>query len=294
MIIDCHAHYEPRIIDIDGIFEKMEHAGVDKTVLIPLLTDPPETKKADIIMAVQRFMLYAKPLRPLAIAITETMYKTSGEWNMWYRKYSSETQKFHIVTNPDNKTIADLVEKYPDRLMGWIFINPTNDDSLEQLERWRSIPGMIGVKIHPFWHRFSMEVVDKVAKRTEELGLPMLIHLGSGDQGNYMWLIERFPNLTIIFAHLGIPFFKDLWVNVKNRSNIFMDVSSTYHVNKRFIRDAVRFVGPRKCLFGTDSPYAHDDAVHMIKGWVENLAISDRDKERIFSDNFKEIISRII
>ena len=290
MIIDSHAHYEPRILNIDNLLKKMKQAGVDKTVLIPRLTDPPESMKPDILMAIQRFMLYNKPLRPLAIFITETMYKKSGEWNMWFRKHSSETRKINILTDPDNETVVNIVKKYPDHFLGWIFINPLNNDSMEQLEKWSSVPGMIGVKIHPFWHRFPIEKVYKTAKRAEELKMPLLVHLGSGEHGDFMWLIKKFSKLNIIFAHLGIPFFKDLWVEVKNRPNIFMDISSTYHVNKHFITEAVKYVGAHKCIFGTDSPYAHDDAILRIKGWVETLDIPENEKDWIFEQNFQNLI----
>ena len=75
MIIDCHAHYEPRLLDDQSILKVMDEAGVSKTVLISHLTDPPETKKGDFVMAAQRFMFDSDLLRPLGIAITKSMYK---------------------------------------------------------------------------------------------------------------------------------------------------------------------------------------------------------------------------
>ena len=70
-----------------------------------------------------------------------------------------------------------------------------------------------------------------------------------------------------------------------------MDISSTYHVDERLVRSAVQKVGAHKCLFGTDSPYAHTDAVDQIKKWVLDLPIPSTDKEKIFSTNFLELIS---
>lgn len=291
MIIDCHAHYEPRILDAEGLVKKMNCAGVDKSVLIPLLTDPPETKKSDILIAIQRFMLNTELLWPIAASITKSMYKASGEWHIWYRKFSLGPQRFNIVEVPDNQSVAEVVSKYKGRLLGWIFINPSHDDSLEQIERWRNVQGMIGVKIHPFWHRYPIEMVQKVAQRTEELGLPMLVHLGFDSHGNYPWLIDMFPKLKIIFAHLGVPFYKKMWPSVSNNPNVFMDISSTYHVNEKLVRDAVKIIGAHKCLFGTDTPYAHEDSIFRIKRWVENLDVSDDDKEGIFSKNFLRLIN---
>jgi predicted TIM-barrel fold metal-dependent hydrolase len=242
-------------------------------------------------MTIQRFMLNSDVLRPLAATITKSMYKTGGQWDMWYRKFSSSHQKFNIVRSPDNQSVVDIISKYPQHLLGWIFVNPAHEDSLEQLEKWRNIRSMIGVKIHPFWHQYPVEKVERLAKRTEEIGLPMLVHLGFEPCGNYLWLIEQFPKLKIIFAHLGVPYYKQLWPAVVRRNNVFMDISSTYHVDEKLVKVAVKTVGPHKCIFGTDSPYSHKDSDLRIKKWVENLSISDSDKDRIFSKNFMELIS---
>lgn len=290
MIIDAHAHYESRVLDINGLLEKMSQAGVSKTVLIAPLTNPPETEKSGILMAIQRSMYYSRFLRPAAISITRSMYSKSGEWNLWYRKYNANKQRFSIITEPDNEGIAVVVSRYPDRLLGWIFINPNNNDALDQLERWHNKPGMIGVKIHPFWHSFPIKRVETVARRTEELGLPMLVHLGFGESGDYGWLVEKFPNLKIIFSHLGIPFYKDIWYFTKNKPNVFMDISSTYHVDCKLVREAVKIAGPHKCIFGTDNPYGCSDAIIKIKRWVEDLDITDNDKEGMFSGNFMKLI----
>ena len=291
MIIDCHAHYEPKILDAEGIIKVMDEAGVQKTALISHLTDPPETQKGDFVMAVQRFMFDSNILRPLGIAITKSMYKKSGEWNLWLNKLKKDPQKFNIVQKPDNDGIAKMISKFPDRFLGWIFINPLMPEALDELDRWRNTSGMIGVKIHPFWHQFPMEKVEAVARRTEELGLPLLVHLGFGASGNYQWLIKMFPRLKIIIAHLGVPFYKSLWPEVKHNTNIFLDISSTYHVDEGMVRRAVKEIGVHKCLFGTDSPYAHTDAVEQIKNWVHDLPVIDTDKEKIFSTNFLELIN---
>ena len=143
----------------------------------------------------------------------------------------------------------------------------------------------------PEGHRFPMEKFEAVGRRIEELGLPLLVHLGFDAAGNYGWLFENFPNLKIIVAHLGVPFYKSLWPEIARNPNFYMDISSTYHVDERLVRSAVQKVGAHKCLFGTDSPYAHTDAVDQIKKWVLDLPIPSTDKEKIFSTNFLELIS---
>jgi len=290
VIIDCHAHYDTRVIDAAGLIEMMEKAGVRRTALIPHPIDPPETKKSGALMAVQRTMFYYNSLRPFGAAITKSMYTKDGEWNMWYRKFMpGGAQRFSIGKTPDNGGVAEAVSRYPDRLLGWIFLNPENEDALDELERWRVVPGMIGVKLHPFVHRFPMQKAALVAKRAEELGLPLLVHLGFGPCGDYNWLIERFPGLKVIFAHLGVPFYKAMWPLIARSPNAYMDISSVHHVSEGLVRKAVKAVGPSKCLFGSDSVYTGDE-IMAIRGWVEGLDISEVEKEMIFSTNFLGLI----
>ena len=39
MIIDSHAHFEPRMLGLDDAVAKMDAAGVDKVALIPAMND---------------------------------------------------------------------------------------------------------------------------------------------------------------------------------------------------------------------------------------------------------------
>jgi predicted TIM-barrel fold metal-dependent hydrolase len=84
-----------------------------------------------------------------------------------------------IYSRSDNESVARLVASHPDRFLGWIFLNPRNNSGvLDELKRWRAVPGMIGVKLHPHWHDYRTEILGPVLRRAEELRLPVLIHLG--------------------------------------------------------------------------------------------------------------------
>lgn len=289
MIIDIHAHFEPRILPLPELIRRMDKDGVRKTFLISHLTDPPETKKAGFPVAVQRFMFYHRPLRALAFALTKSMYRKKGEWNLWLNKFSSNSAKFSIVLKPDNSSVVNAVAQYPDRLNGWIFVNPEMDDALETIDKYSNVPGMIGIKIHPFWHHFSMSQAEPVIRRAHELKMPILIHLGFEDFNNYACLPGKYNKAIFIFAHLGIPFYADLWCRFKENQNVYFDVASPYHVDARLIRLAVKMLGAQRILFGTDAPYGREDSIAQIKQWIVRLPVSDGEKELIFAENSKRI-----
>ena len=152
-IIDCHAHYDPRLMSAEQMIENMDQIGISKTVLIPYLTDPPEEEKPYSLMAIQRFMFNSNFLRPLAIAITKSTYSEGGVWKMWF--LPGKQINYIILNDPDNNTTLNTIKKYPERFLGWIFINPKVNNAMETFEKFSLEKGMIGLKLLPYWHKYD-------------------------------------------------------------------------------------------------------------------------------------------
>src|SRR5262249_40441463 len=140
------------------------------------------------------------------------------------------------------------------------------------------------------------DLLDPILRRLEELRLPALVHLGFRCRGDFRALSARFPRLTVIAAHAGFPFYKDLWACRQSCPNLYVDLSSPY-IDERLARGAVQTMGPERCLYGTDSPYGFhtpDGSYDYgeIKRWVERMPVSSTDRERIFAGNFLDILAR--
>jgi predicted TIM-barrel fold metal-dependent hydrolase len=291
MIIDVHAHYEPGILDLDGIIRKMDQRGINKTVLISRVTDPPMYKKPGILMGIQRFIMRKSYLRPIAKILDDSFHGTKGEWNPWYRRVTGKQGMFKILQEPDNQSVAEAIRRYPDRFLGWIFVNPMNDSWVQEIDRWSKEPGMIGVKVHPFWHRYSVSKLDQVAEKVQSLGKPLLMHLGFDNIKAIAEFCARFPELKVIFGHAGVPFYWDIWPIIKRNPHKYVDLSS-HHVDQGIIAKVVDALGPERCLFGTDDPYGESDAGRTIIRWISEMPLSLEDKEKVFSKNFIRIIGR--
>ncbi len=291
-IIDAHVHLETRILPVDSLLRNMDRLGIARAVLIPHLTDPPETRKSDLPLAVQRFMFYRRWLRPLGLAITRSMYRERGQWNMWFRRGQAQPRQFTLISRPDNAPVAAAIRAHPDRFSGWIFINPGEPDAMDELARWREVPGMAGVKLHPFWHQFPIRQAERLLAETERLQMPLLIHLGIAERDTGHWLMASFPTLTIIFAHLGIPFYRDLWNAARDNPRVYFDVASTYHVDAFLVREAVRYLGADRIVFGTDAPYAHPDVAERIMRWVRATVPDERGRRLIFHDNWLRLCGK--
>jgi len=274
----------------------MDEQGISRAALIPRVTENVVSDKSPLMLTVQRVMMNSNILRPITAGVSSTFYDAQGNLRALWQMFTSSKGDYVKYTGTDNQSVANALREMPDRFWGWIFLNPKkNPKVLDELEKWRGVKGMIGVKVHPYWHQYPMTELSAVAKRVEELGLPILVHLGFGAQGDFKWLAEHFSRLKHNILALRSSFFKAMWPQVKERCNTYMDISSD-HLSERFVRHAVDVVGADKCLYGTDSPYGftmEDGSYNYgeIMDWVSNLPVSERDRSKILGENFLELIT---
>lgn len=284
MIIDSHCHLEIEENPPEKMIQIMDAGGVDKVVIFAAacdnLPDVPET-----LLWLGRTLLQS-PLSGVARKIYEDAtasrpgeLKTGGKF-------------FDIRHRPDNAGIADAVKKYPDRFIGYAFLNPKNNPNvMDELTRCVEEYGMKGVKVHSWFHDYDPgKELMPIAMRCRELGIPILLHMGARpDSGNVGELLEAIPDIKLILAHAGIPFFARSWEQVRKYPNLYMDISGPY-LSAGLVKKVVKAVGPDKLIYGTDGPYGlragkENWSYAHSKAWVENLRISDVDKEKIFSQN---------
>jgi predicted TIM-barrel fold metal-dependent hydrolase len=287
MIIDAHAHLDlaEGITDEDYI-HWMDASGINKVVLLAGLNSLiPQTQ--DWQISILRFML-STPVQPLGKRIYESLVK--GDCLKGGGKI------IRIVQNPDNDSVSQVVSRYPERFMAFVVINPKLKNAMEVLEKGIEEQGMVGVKCHAWWHRvdISSELLP-IARRCEEKGLPLLVHLGGGRQtGNFEVLLDNCPRLKLILAHVAIPHFQRSWKVIKEAKNCFVDISGSY-INASMVRKAVKALGPDKVIFGSDGPIplrcrAGGYSYEPILKWTRELRISDNDKEKIFHKNLERLL----
>ena len=287
MIIDCHYHLERKLLTDDELLKKMDECEVDKVALMGVINEP-IPKPPEFLLKILRFTLTHSSFRFLA-KILAANFTSEGDIKI-------PTGIFHLYPNPKNEPIFQAVADRPDRFLGWVFVNPQGGtDQIQELNKWKDKPGFIGVKAHPFWHRYQPVELLPVAFQLAKMGKPLLIHAGFGAHGDYDVLLQKVSDLKLILAHAGFPLYSDTWNKIKNNKNVYVDLSQTSYLNDRTTWQAIEYLGVERCLFGTDGPYGvHGDDdlfdYSFIKRRIERLFPDKEIQKKLLGENFLELI----
>jgi len=288
MIADAHYHLDPRLESIERLLAQMQVHGIAKVALIASPCDPLHVGKAGVrfMTAMRRSLAGAAPW------VGRILYRSTVHRS---GRVSFLSRSAAIYPQPDNDAVEAAMSAHPDRFVGWVFLNPRAKAPVEEAERRFGRSGWIGVKAHPFWHRYPVAALEDVAALCQERGKPMLVHLGAGaDRGDFRRLPERFPRLKIVYAHAGIPWYRALWEYARRRDNVFVDLSSPY-LDKALRHRALRALGPSRCLYGSDGPYgypARDGGGYdhgAILRQIQQAGLDAADLDRVLGGNFKAL-----
>ena len=258
MVIDCHYHWDERILARDAMFKKMEDSGIDKVALMGIICDPfPEP--APFLVGALQMLLANKTTRAIGRALSDPCHRPGA------------LRPVHAFVNPRGK-----------------------NDPIQELEQWQGAPGFIGVKAHSFWHRYAPVELAGVAEKVAALKKPLILHAGFGAHGDIMPLLDKVPDLKLILAHAAFPEYGDTWKAVKNMKNVYVDLSQTSYVGESATRDVVAFLGVERCLYGTDGPFGFHGSdglfnYDFLKNRLERIFPDKGVQKRLLAQNFMEL-----
>jgi predicted TIM-barrel fold metal-dependent hydrolase len=284
MIIDAHYHLDDQVESVDALLEQMQINNVNRVALIPKMQEPVHLQGLVKVASDLLPRLLMSRLRFLGLPLYNSTVTSDG-------RISTLGKKYLLYHKPDNEYIDNVIQAYPDKFYGWIFVNPKVSDPLTEVEQWYGRQGWIGVKTHPFWHNYPVDFLDDVAAFCAEKNFPILMHLGSDQEcGDYRYLPERHPRLKVIYAHAAVPRYREVWEYAKNKENIFVDLSSSIYMYEKILVGVIETLGVEKCLYGTDGPYANATQRRMLDR-IFRLPLSDHEREQILGKNFLELIN---
>ena len=169
-----------------------------------------------------------------------------------------------------NRYVADYVRRYPQKLIGFAGIDPSESTAAEDIRIARRELNLRGIVLSPAnqdLHPCDTRMM-KVYEQAEELEMPVLFHPGSPftEQSKMEYgrpyLIDEvarsFPKLRMIVAQLGQPFIDEALCLLCKHVNVFADVSGLLRrpwQAYNALVSAYHYGVIDKLLFGSDFPY---------------------------------------
>jgi predicted TIM-barrel fold metal-dependent hydrolase len=188
--------------------------------------------------------------------------------------------------------LVGYIKKFPDRLLGFVRVNPRGgDEAVEAVEYAATFPEIRGIKFHPVTNNMKAynKFAQKVIRRATELGLAIFSHCGDKvcaqpfeiGRGALMC-----PEAKII-CHMGGFFHGSDSIRMAQRCpNVYLDTSSVPYVN--LIRTAIDTLGPDRIVFATDNP-AGDPISDLAK--IKNLGLPKDVEDKILYKNIAGILN---
>jgi predicted TIM-barrel fold metal-dependent hydrolase len=171
--------------------------------------------------------------------------------------------------------VADYVSQHPDKLIGFLSVDPTQPSWQDDLLEGHQDLKLKGIKLLPMYAGFrpNQPELDYLWEYATRYCLPVLLHTGTTfiKQAPLACTLPRhlddvairFPEVRIIMAHLSHPYEGECIATIRKHPNVYADCSAL-HYRPFQLYHALMLVQEYgvwdKVLFGSDYPFTTVDA----------------------------------
>jgi hypothetical protein len=171
----------------------------------------------------------------------------------------------------DDEACAACVRKYPDKFVGFAYVDPRRPDYMDRLAHAVEDLGLRGVKFGPIYNGVALSDprMRPVYQYCIKHDLPITMHMGTTFARNAPVELGRaihaepialeFPDLKMIFAHMGHPWYEETIVTVRKQPNLYCELSAIFYRPWQFwnvMICAQEYKVTDKIFFGTDFPFS--------------------------------------
>jgi len=285
LIVDCHVHSSGNE-SVDVILKGMEKAGIDKAIVFSPYPSfsPGEGGRLAPTAGVTRHLGFSYP------------------------DVTSERQREAV------EFIARLQKEAPDRIIGFVWLEPRLKDAVQLVEWAITSKELKGVKMIPdHWYPYD-EFMYPIYRKVEELGVPILFHsgilFGFKDSSrfcrpvNYEVLVS-FPKLRFALAHISWPWVDEciaLWGRFRaalrergegaENMQMFIDITpgTPLIYRRESLQKLIAYGAEDYMVFGTDCSagrlgYARYHVERDVAILTQEIGVSRKTVDKILGGN---------
>lgn len=202
-----------------------------------------------------------------------------------------------------NDEVLKAIKNYPERYLGWCFVNPVyGKEALEEINRCTG-EGMIGLKVYN-QVKINDPLFYPIIEKMISLKMIILMHahcgLGVGGKrtkyGNiqpnssipedFAEAARRYPEAMFQYAHTGGGGdWQYACKMLKDYKNVYIDTSGSNNEGT-MVDYTLDHFGEDRIFFGTDGSYFQGI------GTILSSKLNDSQKNKIFFNNFNEVLRK--
>jgi predicted TIM-barrel fold metal-dependent hydrolase len=175
----------------------------------------------------------------------------------------------HLRMSIPNEFVAEYVARDPASTIGFASVDPNSPRAVDELRDAATTLGLKGLKLSPPYQDFHPHAPEamRVYAAAAELGLPVMFHQGAvfmprgvlevANPALLDKVAREFPDLRIIVAHAGQPWYAETVALMYKHRNVFADLSARFHRPwqlHNILLAAIDYRVADRILFGTDFP----------------------------------------
>lgn len=192
----------------------------------------------------------------------------------------------------EDRYVAEYVAAHPDTLIGFLSVDPTQPGWEEELVEGHQALGLRGIKLLSMYAGYQPDdpLLDPLWRYATRHRLPVLLHTGTTfvSQAPLDCTLPRhldrvairFPEVTMILAHLGHPYEGECVATIRKHPNLYADISALHYRPFQLYHSLmlVQEYGVwDKLLFGSDFPFttvnASIDGLRGLNRMLEGTAL---------------------
>ncbi|MFQ5677341.1 MAG: amidohydrolase family protein [bacterium] len=248
--------------------------------------------------------------------------KLGKRWVEEQDKFGLHRQVLFASKLNDAEFLIAAINAHPDRLTGYVMIDPLLENAREQTHYSLHILGMKGVMLFPAMHHYDANddqvhpIYDEALSAEvpvfihfgqlnilifKKLGLPDPVDLQYSNPLDLKGAAAEFSDLNFIVPHFGCGCFDEALQVAAEFPNVYFDTSSSNAwiepplTLQQVFKKSLEVLGPERLLFGTDSSF-------FPRGWrkdifdrqmeiLDSLGVKGNDVELIFGGNIARLLA---